>query len=668
MCGILLLLKRVAESAELRCGDLADGGDGSAVPPDPEGSWGDRMLSRRGPDSCRCAAAGVGGFAAALHGSVLSMRGQTTCVQPYGDADSGILLWNGEAYSGADIDEREGDTAAVHRLLAAASDSGTPAIAAALQRLEGPYAFVFARGGRIWFGRDPLGRRSLVWTPHERGLLVASAGPPISAPASAQLAEVPTAGVYCIESVDGSLSCAVTCHRWPRMARVDFTAMAGREGPPSGDELNEGQERYLAALEQAVRRRCELAAPHPPTGPEQTGARIGLLFSGGLDSMVLAALAHRAVPASEPIDLCTVAFGDFTSATPDRIAARQGLAELRAACPGRKWNLIEIDFDDRDVVEACSEVASLIAPCNTVMDVNIGCALWFAAAGCGRLSTAPPPPAPSSLIRRAGAAEEPAAAAEGSEGGFDALTAALENEYALERHDRMLLGDVAKAHSLPWRRLGYRRCAEYARAAADAGVITLVGTGTDMRVSLPGWEPPVAAAGEDQQRVTSNARALLIGMGADETLAGYARHRTVYRRGGVAALAAEMQVDFDRLWKRNLGRDDRVISDRSREARTPFLDEQVLAALAALPLHQVCNLDQPPGIGDKMLLRVCAQRLSLPHAATLQKRAIQFGTRIANARGDGTVQIPRTLQGLHCAVRGCMNPKAVRKRPAEGPP
>lgn len=52
----------------------------------------------------------------------------------------------------------------------------------------------------------------------------------------------------------------------------------------------------------------------------------------------------------------------------------------------------------------------------------------------------------------------------------------------------------------------------------------------------------------------STCKALLIGIGADEQLAGYGRHRTVFNRSGWSGLAQEMNMDLKRLWQRNLGR------------------------------------------------------------------------------------------------------------------
>lgn len=75
----------------------------------------------------------------------------------------------------------------------------------------------------------------------------------------------------------------------------------------------------------------------------------------------------------------------------------------------------------------------------------------------------------------------------------------------------------------------------------------------------------------------SRCKVLLVGIGADEQLGGYGRHRTAFRRGGgstsvadgtassidasastrseeMTPLELELNKDLERLWKRNLGR------------------------------------------------------------------------------------------------------------------
>lgn len=96
----------------------------------------------------------------------------------------------------------------------------------------------------------------------------------------------------------------------------------------------------------------------------------------------------------------------------------------------------------------------------------------------------------------------------------------------------------------------------------------------------------------------------------------------------------EIDMEIKRISSRNLGRDDRVISDHSRETRIPFLDENVVGFLSSLPIHVKMDLSLPRGVGEKFLLRLGASQLGLTKGALLQKRAIQFGSRIAKAENS----------------------------------
>ena len=73
-----------------------------------------------------------------------------------------------------------------------------------------------------------------------------------------------------------------------------------------------------------------------------------VLFSGGVDSVLVAALAHRSLPPGCPIDLCNVCFDSGRS--PDRLSARAALKELSGWAPERAWRLIEVDatLEDTD--------------------------------------------------------------------------------------------------------------------------------------------------------------------------------------------------------------------------------------------------------------------------------------------------------------------------------
>lgn len=244
---------------------------------------------------------------------------------------------------------------------------------------------------------------------------------------------------------------------------------------------------------------------------------VGVLFSGGLDSVVLTALAAQLMPPSLPLDLLNVSF-DVNSA--DRQAALHSHAELQVLYPNRTFRLVFIQADWDQIVEQQERIERLTHPKTTTMDLNISTALWFAAGGKGTLS--------------------------------------------------------------------------------------------------------------DGQPYHSTCRILLLGMGADEQMAGYGRHRNCAQNGGYSRLRQELDMDMGPLWERNLGRDDRLVSDHGKEARFPYLDTHEMNFLSSIDLQNVCDFSQEPGIGDKQILRLIAQRLGLTTASGLVKRAIQFGSRIAH--------------------------------------
>lgn len=139
---------------------------------------------------------------------------------------------------------------------------------------------------------------------------------------------------------------------------------------------------------------------------------------------------------------------------------------------------------------------------------------------------------------------------------------------------------------------------------------------------------------------TSPARVLLSGLGADELFAGYARHGVAFARDGFRGLIDEIHLDVSRLGKRNLGRDDRILSNWGREARYPFLDEDFVSYVLEAPVWEKCGFgvpDPPETTGvdytgidpEKRALRLLAIKLGMTTVAREKKRAIQFGSRTA---------------------------------------
>nr|CCC89837.1 conserved hypothetical protein [Trypanosoma congolense IL3000] len=479
---------------------------------------------------------------------------------------------------------------------------------------------------------------------------------------------------------------------------------------------------YLRALWKAVTVRVQ---PSCCGGDETTP--VGVLFSGGIDCTVLAAIAHYVLPAVTPIELINVAFGDTPGLTPDRLATfsaveqllqlvdpslneEAGCSPVSSAQPQREWRLVLVDVSTES---DDTHIRNLIFPKGDAIDISIGTALWHAAQGRGRMQrirhgnhhAREERPCKHKLCRLS-AGDADSSDDQGTPTTYDAddslskfspLVDALVEE--LEAFGGgcptapVLLSTLGKDYMLKLRpvitRCGYKKLGRYVKDAEMAGVITFVkqneAPSKAIRLARPedlervrrvqpaDWlqisneTSPISTHVENYK---CEARVLLLGMGADETLGGYTRHRRAFERRGIRGLAKELNHDFARLWERNLGRDDRVVSDSGREGRYPYLDEGVLAALAAIVLkaqkEKTCGegattiaeetsgmnsvgerddavLEQAigsvccftaaagvPGVGDKKILRRCAALLGLGDVVRLQKRAIQFGSRAAH--------------------------------------
>jgi asparagine synthetase B (glutamine-hydrolysing) len=272
---------------------------------------------------------------------------------------------------------------------------------------------------------------------------------------------------------------------------------------------------------------------------------VSLLFSGGLDSVVLAALVLHCFPAqSDPsslhpytLHLINVHFvpDSPTSNNPvaaDTLAAEASMKDLQQVFPCHSIRLIRQQVTYSELQPYTAHISQLMAPSDSVMDHNIATALWWAA-----------------------------------------------------------------------------------KATPD--------------------------------------RVVLTGVGADEQLGGYRRHLLAYQQqqqtpqeSNWLALRRELDLDQDRLWLRNTGRDDRILSDHGKEGRYPYLDRHVTDYLRSLPLERVVEFDTASSSsmsssimdrvhyshlpGDKRLLRIVAARLGLPAASMAMKRAIQFGSRLSH--------------------------------------
>lgn len=448
-------------------------------------------MKRRGPDSFELRSIDLNDQRLLFAASVLSLRGgpdKQVTVQPLIDEATGnVLLWNGEIFDSRLVRVELEENDAV-KLFDKLNRSKREQILEIIESIEGPYAFVYFNSLEkcVYFGRDRFGRRSLLISAQDVLTLCS-----VRVDRSASYQELKANGVYMLDL--NTTSKEITLFPWRK--RVDENRLIDdsylnnvsiRISPDLylKDELAEFNENerevsqdesmttadrlvdeFYQVLESSVRRRVENVPSYCKKCSRSDKrkfdselrcdhAKVAVLFSGGVDSAVVAALVDKCLPPDQPIDLLNIAFeqasnkqsntGDRYS-VPDRLSGRETLKELN---PNRKWNFVEVNVTlDELRTERERHIKHLIYPHQTVLDDSIGCALWFASRGQGV---------------------------------------------------------------------------------------------------------------DDNQ---SFSEVLFVGMGADEQLGGYVRHRTRYEKEGMRGLCGEVRMEIERISDRNLGRDDRILSD-----------------------------------------------------------------------------------------------------------
>lgn len=595
MCGILCILSCNKEQK--------DRVENSILP----------VLLHRGPDSHHQCSTSVGETSLTLHlyGTVLHLRGALT-PQPLVSSSGHMFLWNGEIFGGdIDVPVEANDTKVLFDQLCSLplnEANYERHLIALFQSLNGPWAFVFydAVNRNLWYGRDYFGRRSLLSFVDKETFVISSVG---KRSFTDHFKEIPAKTLYRInisktrdigladsimsydlfpnnlppliisqhrcwsqcnpneklnnvvndaEEICPAITTQDTKHAYCSLSfpnnGISNEKQENSHGQHQMHSIEQIQDEFSKVLLEAVRKRVHnLPRKHVESeNSASTKSKIGILFSGGIDSVVITALADLCVPQHESIDLINVAFGQKPKTqqnvkkkhqksplsdqalnfdVPDRITGRSALRELSKT---RRWNFVEVDVTLEELQKVReSEITNLVYPLDSVLDDSIGCAIWFAARGIGKCYN----------VQNTGDLE------------------LLEENYC------------------------------------------------------------------------SPVKVILTGMGADEQLGGYARHRTKFEALGWEGLGSEMNMELERISSRNLGRDDRCISDHGREARFPFLDENVVAFLKQLPVCVKCDPRLPRGVGEKILLREVALSLGLNYASSLPKRAIQFGSKIAKLEG-----------------------------------
>ncbi|KAG0242551.1 hypothetical protein BGW41_003909 [Actinomortierella wolfii] len=603
-----------------------------------------------------------------LYGAVLHLRGDHVCPQPHISDGGNVLVWNGEVFDGLSVGPHDNDGRILMATLEAIANHDSVEherqLLAILARIEGPFAFVYYHNltKRLFFGRDCLGRRSLLWhrsnNIRESPFILTSVGYSQYQTECLPLDEVPADGFYSI--LVGDPTCTLTHYPWrqqdetngantaPYMilpfGRVNATVptedQLSKPFPPDvkmdvshpelvpemSAEMKQAVQDMIATLGDSVRRRVQ---DIPQTGHSHD-ARVGILFSGGLDCLCLAALADRFLPKGEAIDLLNVGFENPRSqkarAAEAAIALKKekqqqqqhnqkkAAAKVKKAKPQKTETLPE------------NESGSMGESSNNHPDTAID------------TNTTP-------MTR-------------------PAVTTTSSKDTERQQHAKYNVPDritgresVAELRRIApdrhWNFVEVNVPFEEAMQQRDAILerIAPLDTVMDLSIAMAFWFATRGVGVLEQRRLqkkqnkengeeeeeevvewvpyTSQAKVLLSGLGADEQLGGYSRHKDQFEEAGWEGLIQELQLDLDRISTRNLGRDDRIISDHGKEARYPFLSTNVVQFLSQLRVDLKVDLRYPRGVGEKLLLRHVARELGCDRASRHWKRAVQFGARTA---------------------------------------
>jgi asparagine synthetase B (glutamine-hydrolysing) len=176
-----------------------------------------QALSNRGPDylgqvtrSVSTADAQESNVSITFTSTVLALRGDHVAKQPFHDSELGsVLCWNGEAWKIDDQVVKGNDGEAIFAKLASSNftdaEQRKSHTLSVLRSIQGPFAFVFydAICKRLYYGRDRLGRRSLLINnpPNGQAISVSS----IADALTPEWKEVEANGIYSMDINSHSL-------------------------------------------------------------------------------------------------------------------------------------------------------------------------------------------------------------------------------------------------------------------------------------------------------------------------------------------------------------------------------------------------------------------------------------------------------------------------------
>ncbi|MEM3585404.1 MAG: asparagine synthase C-terminal domain-containing protein [Candidatus Woesearchaeota archaeon] len=117
-----------------------------------------------------------------------------------------------------------------------------------------------------------------------------------------------------------------------------------------------------------------------------------------------------------------------------------------------------------------------------------------------------------------------------------------------------------------------------------------------------------------------NVHIIFSGLGSEELFAGYERHLNALKQG--RDVNEECLSGLISMYERDIERDYKISKALGCVLKTPFLDDELIPASAAIPGSEKINLED-----KKIILRRSAMLLGLPEQfCTRKKRAAQYGS------------------------------------------
>ncbi len=321
-----------------------------------------------------------------MFSSVLSLRHPLTR-QPYTEKSSRFILqFNGELYN-EEIQLEENDVQFAHKLLQEKDGD----VIKTVHYLDGEFAYCITdvENHKIYFGKDALGRKSLLYgLSEDNSELYVTSCLPDNASLLRQYTfhECKPSVVYVYDTKLKHLS---EIEQQP-LSEDKFHVNADWKSNTSRTEeqVNDILDSLQNSLEESIRKRIFTVFP-----VQKAKANYAILFSGGIDCTLLAAfcaLLSIKRDLSPKIDLLNVSFsnlraGTDPSQTPDRKLAVKSWKHLQAKYTSVQFNLIEINITYETYLEHKARITSLMYPKDTVMDLSIAAAFYFASSGYGNI-------------------------------------------------------------------------------------------------------------------------------------------------------------------------------------------------------------------------------------------------------------------------------------------